>query len=45
LGLNLGWSATAALDMMEETPRTTLRDTDPSTLMGVLRLRPVIGSS
>src|SRR5262245_2495683 len=33
LGLNPGWPATAiALDMMEETPRETLRDIDPSTL-------------
>ena len=33
LGLNRGWPATAvALDMMEETPRTALRDIDPTTL-------------
>jgi geranylgeranyl reductase family protein len=33
LGLNPGWPATAlALDMMEETPRSALRDVDPSTL-------------
>ncbi|PYR01803.1 MAG: geranylgeranyl reductase [Acidobacteria bacterium] len=33
LGLNRGWPASAvALDMMEETPRTSLRDLDPSTL-------------
>jgi geranylgeranyl reductase family protein len=33
LGLNPGWSASSvALDMMEETPRETLRDVDPSTL-------------
>jgi len=33
LGLNPGWPATAiALDMMEETPRETLRDVDPATL-------------
>jgi geranylgeranyl reductase family protein len=33
LGLNRGWPAHAvALDMMEETPRTALRDIDPSTL-------------
>ena len=33
LGLNPGWPASAvALDMMEETPRETLRDLDPSTL-------------
>jgi geranylgeranyl reductase family protein len=33
LGLNPGWpSAAVALDMMEETPRTRLRDVDPTTL-------------
>jgi geranylgeranyl reductase family protein len=33
LGLNPGWPASrVALDMMEETPRTQLRDLDPSTL-------------
>jgi flavin-dependent dehydrogenase len=33
LGLNRGWNASAvALDMMEETPRTALRDLDPSAL-------------
>ena len=33
LGLNSGWPDTAiALDMMEESPRQTLRDVDPSTL-------------
>jgi len=33
LGINPGWPASAvALDMMEETPRTALRDVDPSTL-------------
>jgi len=33
LGFNRGWPPTAvALDMMEETPRTELRDLDPSTL-------------
>jgi flavin-dependent dehydrogenase len=33
LGLNPGWPASAvALDMMEETPRTILRDLDPTTL-------------
>lgn len=33
LGLNRGWQASSiALDMMEETPRTMLRDADPSTL-------------
>jgi len=33
LGLNPGWPASkVALDMMEETPRETLRDVDPATL-------------
>ena len=32
LGINPGWPAVDALDMMEETPRDTLRDVDPSTL-------------
>src|SRR5262249_28575600 len=33
LGINPGWSASAvALDMMEETPRSLLRDVDPTTL-------------
>ena len=33
LGLNRGWTPHAvALDMMEETPRSTLRDMDPSTM-------------
>jgi flavin-dependent dehydrogenase len=33
LGLNPGWAASSvALDMMEETPRSALRDLDPSTL-------------
>jgi len=33
LGINPGWPpAAVALDMMEETPRTELRDLDPSTL-------------
>jgi len=33
LGLNKGWpSKSVALDMMEETPRSALRDIDPSTL-------------
>jgi geranylgeranyl reductase family protein len=33
LGFTQGWPATSvALDMMEETPRDTLRDRDPSTL-------------
>ena len=33
LGINPGWAPSAvALDMMEETPRTTLRDVDSSTL-------------
>jgi geranylgeranyl reductase family protein len=33
LGLNRGWpAASVALDMMEETPRTELREVEPSTL-------------
>jgi geranylgeranyl reductase family protein len=33
LGINPGWpAASIALDMMEETPRETLREVDPSTL-------------
>ena len=33
LGLNRGWPASSvALDMMEETPRSALRDIDPSTM-------------
>jgi len=33
LGINPGWAASSvALDMMEETPRSALRDLDPSTL-------------
>jgi geranylgeranyl reductase family protein len=33
LGINPGWSSAAvALDMMEETPRSALRDVDPSAL-------------
>jgi flavin-dependent dehydrogenase len=33
LGLHAGWKAASiALDMMEETPRTVLRDVEPSTL-------------
>jgi geranylgeranyl reductase family protein len=33
LGLNPGWAASAvALDMMEESPRDVLRETDPSTV-------------
>jgi geranylgeranyl reductase family protein len=33
LGINRGWNASAvALDMMEETPRSALRDVDPTTL-------------
>ncbi len=33
VGLNPGWAASAvALDMMEETPRATLRDADPHTM-------------
>src|SRR5262245_20725742 len=41
LGLNPGWPATAvALDMMEETPRETLRDVDPSTLWVAYGYKP-----
>jgi geranylgeranyl reductase family protein len=41
LGLNPGWPATAlALDMMEETPRTELRDVDPSTLWVAYGFQP-----
>ncbi len=33
LGINGGWPDTSiALDMMEESPRQTLRDVDPSTM-------------
>jgi geranylgeranyl reductase family protein len=41
LGLNQGWPANAvALDMMEETPRESLRDLDPSTLWVAYGYRP-----
>jgi geranylgeranyl reductase family protein len=41
LGLNRGWPASAvALDMMEETPRGTLRDLDPSTMWVALGFNP-----
>jgi geranylgeranyl reductase family protein len=45
LGLNPGWPADAvALDMMEETPRTRLRDVDPSTLWVAYGCNPQGGS-
>jgi geranylgeranyl reductase family protein len=41
LGLNRGWpSHRVALDMMEETPRSRLRDLDPSTLWVAYGYRP-----
>jgi flavin-dependent dehydrogenase len=41
LGLNPGWpAARVALDMMEETPRSRLRDLDPSTLWVAYGYRP-----
>jgi len=41
LGLNRGWpSKSVALDMMEETPRTALRDVDPSTLWVAYGFKP-----
>lgn len=41
LGLNRGWPASSvAIDMMEETPRTALRDIDPSTLWVAYGYRP-----
>jgi geranylgeranyl reductase family protein len=41
LGLNPGWpDSSVALDMMEETPRETLRDLDPSTLWVSYAHRP-----
>jgi len=44
LGLNPGWSASSiALDMMEETPRATLRDADPSTLWVAYGFDPRFG--
>jgi flavin-dependent dehydrogenase len=43
LGLNRGWPASSvALDMMEETPRTALRDVDPSTLWVAYGYKPRI---
>jgi geranylgeranyl reductase family protein len=46
LGLNAGWHPTAvALDMMEETPRTELRDVDPSTLWVTYGYAPASASS
>src|SRR5436190_391258 len=45
LGLNQGWPANAvALDMMEETPRESLRDLDPSTLWVAYGYRPTRNS-
>jgi geranylgeranyl reductase family protein len=45
LGLNPGWPRSAiALDMMEETPRTSLRDFDPSTLWVAYGYEPSQGS-
>jgi geranylgeranyl reductase family protein len=45
LGLNAGWPAqSVALDMMEETPRSALRDVDPSTLWVAYGFNPA-GSS
>ena len=44
LGLNPGWRRSAvALDMMEETPRTALRDVDPSTLWVAYGFDPKMG--
>jgi flavin-dependent dehydrogenase len=41
LGLNPGWpAARVALDMMEETPRSQLRDLDPSTMWVAYGYRP-----
>jgi geranylgeranyl reductase family protein len=46
LGLNRGWPAEAvALDMMEETPRSALRDVDPSTLWVAYGYEPKDGRS
>jgi geranylgeranyl reductase family protein len=46
LGLNAGWPAhSVALDMMEETPRTALRDVDPSTLWVAYGFDPAAGSA
>ena len=45
LGLNPGWPATSvALDMMEETPRSMLRDLDPSTLWVSYGFQPASAS-
>ena len=45
LGLNRQWPARSiALDMMEETPRDTLRDVDPSTLWVAYGYEPGRGS-
>jgi flavin-dependent dehydrogenase len=46
LGLNKGWpSRSVALDMMEETPRSALRDVDPSTLWVAYGFNPGVGSN
>ena len=46
LGLNRGWPASAvALDMMEETPRSALRDVDPSTLWVAYGYTPKTGTA
>lgn len=46
LGINPGWPASAvALDMMEETPRTELRDLDPSTLWVAYGFNPGGGAT
>ena len=46
LGLNRGWTPRAvALDMMEETPRATLRDIDPSTMWVAYGLRTEAASA
>jgi geranylgeranyl reductase family protein len=45
LGLHAGWpSSMVALDMMEETPRTELRDADPTTLWVAYGYEPPGGS-
>jgi len=42
LGMNPGWNASCvALDMMEETPRSELRDLDPSTLWVAYGYEPI----
>lgn len=44
LGLNTGWPASAvALDMMEETPRSELRESDPSALWVAYGYEPAAG--